>query len=482
MKLFKRQFLFFFVLLVASHSFFAQKREPTVADTFVNKDYHYLKNQIIKSEKDSVKLKSYLHYFVQKAKRENNENELYHYYRHFHFYHSDSKHLVHSDSSIYYAKKLNDNALIGDAYYSKSVVYFFRKDYKKALDNTLTANDYIQKTNDDYLKAKIQYRIANIKLYLGFYEEAILLFQESSSYFSQENDYNNQKGYLKSLGGLAKCYTSLGKYDLATKTLKQGIEVAHEHNFDFDVHYFEKTQGINEYFKKNYKLAIQQLKQALPTIIENKDIPAEATLYFYLGKSFSAINEKQKAMAYFFKVDRILNNATFITPELRENYEILLDYYKQENNTEKQLEYVNGLLDADKVLYQNYQYLSGKIHKEYDTKSLLKEKEQLETALSNQEAKSNAYIGLAVVFAIGLGVFGWFYIKKQRLYKHLFEALMQETVKKLDVKATRKPIAKTIGINQEVVEDLLIKLGRFEEQRLTNFQISLRPIQNIFLR
>ena len=193
MKLFKRQFLFFFVLLVASHSFFAQRREPTVADTFVNKDYHYLKNQIIKSEKDSVKLKSYLHYFVQKAKRENNENELYHYYRHFHFYHSDSKHLVHSDSAIYYAKKLNDNALIGDAYYSKSVVYFFRKDYKKALDNTLTANDYIQKTNDDYLKAKIQYRIANIKLYLGFYEEAILVFQESSSYFSQENDYNNQK-------------------------------------------------------------------------------------------------------------------------------------------------------------------------------------------------------------------------------------------------------------------------------------------------
>lgn len=457
MILFKRQSLFLFALLVSGQFLFAQKRNLTTSDSLSKHNYQYFKTQIALSEKDSLKLKLYPDHFIQKARKENNLKELFHYYRYFHFYHPDNKHLVYADSAIYYAKKLKDNVLIGDAYYSKSVVYFFRKQYKESLDITLMANEYIEKTNDDYLKTKIKYRIANIKLYLGFYEDAIILFKECESYFGKKQDYNNQKGYLKSLNGLAKCYICLGRYDLAFETLELGIKTAKEQNFDFDVQYFAKTQGINEYFKGNHALAVELFQQALPTIIENKDIPAESTLYFYLGKSFSKLKEQEKAMHYFFKVDTILADVSFITPELRENYEILIDYYKEQNDLEQQLEYVNKLLDADVVLNQNYKYLLSKIHKEYDTKSLLQTKNLLEEQLFQQQTRSWMYIGLASVSSVGLGLFAFLYYKKQRFYKQKFQALMQQVKKREGKKAIPKPVSKGIGIHQEIIEDLIKK-------------------------
>ncbi|WP_084625906.1 helix-turn-helix domain-containing protein [Flavobacterium soli] len=466
MLMLKRQFLIFFAFFISSQYFFAQKKAIAISGTLVNKDYEYLKNQISNSEKDSIKLGIHLDYFVKKARNENNLHELCHFYRYYHFYYPENKHFVYADSAIYYAKRIKDNALIGDAYYSKSVVYFFRKQYKESLDATLIANEYVEKTNDDYLKAKIKYRIANIKLYLGFYKDAIVLFKECESYFGQKKDYNNQKGYLKSLSGLAKCYISLGKYDQASTILLLGIKTAEEQNFDFDVQYFAKTQGINEYFKKNYEVAVSQLEQALPTIIENKDISAETTLYFYIGKSLLALHQQGKAMSYFFKVDSVLADETFMTPELRENFEILIDHYKKQNNIEKQLEYVNRLIDADKVLNQNYQYLSGKIHKEYDTKGLLEAKESLEAELSQEEAKSWIYIGFVALLVISLGSIVYLYFKKQRLYKQKFEALLLRQKEQVEVKETPKPIAKNIGINPEVVNNLLKKIERFEKEQL----------------
>lgn len=466
MKPFTRHFLFFFALLVSSQCFFAQNTSGNTSDSLSKRNYDYLKTQIALSEKDSLKLKVYLEYFVQKARKENNLNELFHYYRYFHFYYPENKHLVHADSAIYYAKKLKDNALIGDAYYSKSVVYLFKKQYKESLDVTLIANEYIEKTNDDYLKLKIKYKIANIKLYLGYYDEAIKLYKECIDSFSQFEDYNNKKGLINSYDGLAICYIRSGHYDLASKNIALGIKTAKEQNFDFDVQYFAKTQGINEYYKKNYQVALSQLKQALPTIIENKDLPAETTLNFYIGKSLLGLNEQEKAMPYFFKVDKALEDATFMTVKLRENFEILIDYYKRQNNIEKQLEYINKLIDADVILNQNYQYLSSKIHKEYDTKILLEAKESLQNKLSYEETKAWMYIFLIALLTIGLACFVYFYSKKQKVYKQKFEALLLKQKEQLQVKETPKPIAKNIGINPDVIKDLLKKLEDFEKAAL----------------
>lgn len=344
------------------------------------------------------------------------------------------------------------------------MVYFFRKQYKEALDNDLIASSYIQKTNDEYLKHKIKYSIANIKLYLGFYEEAVALFEECISFFSKTKDYNNQKGYLKSLNGLAKSYSSLGKYDLSSKTIAIGVEAAKQQKFELDVYYFLKTEGVNEYFKKNYSLAIQKLEEALPSVLKNDDTPTATAIYFYLGKCFWELGEQDKAIQYFLELDKTLDDNTFITPELRENYELLIAYYKEKNDVAKQLEYVNKLLKADVTLNQNYKYLLGKMHKEYDTKSLSEAKIALESQLLNQESTFGFYGIIAIVFALGLTSLVFFYYKKHQIYKTRFEALMEKSKTKEKNKSVVNPPVKTIGIKQEITDDLLKKLETFEKE------------------
>jgi AraC-like DNA-binding protein len=314
------------------------------------------------------------------------------------------------------------------------------------------------------LKHKIKYSIANIKVYLGFYEEAVALFEECIYYFSQNTDYNNQKGYLKSLNGMAKSYSSLGKYDLSSKAIAKGTEIAKQQNFELDIHYFAKTEGINEYFKKNYQLAMQKLDEALPTVLKNDDIPSATAIYFYKGKCLLELGKQEKAMEYFFKVDKTFDNNTFITPELRENYEILIAYYKGKNTAEKQLEYVNKLLKADVVLNQNYKYLLGKMHKEYDTKGLNEAKIALENQLLKQQSKFGLYGIIAFLITIVLSVLVFFNYKKHRIYSARFEALMEKSTKKEVIKTKASSPLKTAGIKKEIVDDLLKKLDLFEKE------------------
>ena len=47
---------------------------------------------------------------------------------------------------------------------------------------------------------------------------------------------------------------------------------------------------------------------------------------------------------------------------------------KQRSNSQKQLYYTNQLLKADSIINTDFALLSSKIHREYDTDTLLKEK------------------------------------------------------------------------------------------------------------
>jgi hypothetical protein len=59
------------------------------------------------------------------------------------------------------------------------------------------------------------------------------------------------------------------------------------------------------------------------------------------------------------KVDRIFESKNYIRPDLRENYELLIKYYKGKQDMSKELFYIRKLLKADSVLSGRYAYLSS---------------------------------------------------------------------------------------------------------------------------
>jgi tetratricopeptide (TPR) repeat protein len=208
-----------FATLCLGHPVFGQGSTFRIPDTLERKDYDYLFDRIEESENDSAKQSLYLQSFLYKAKSENNSKEVVNGYKNYVYHSSENLKLIYADSMIYTAKKSMNNALIGSAYLSKGILYYTLKKHNQALDNYLIANDFISKTNDKYLTYKVKYNIANIKYYLGFYDEAISLFRECIAYFKE----NNTDGYLNSLHSLGLCYNHIGNYGLCTDTNEMGI-------------------------------------------------------------------------------------------------------------------------------------------------------------------------------------------------------------------------------------------------------------------
>lgn len=402
------------ILLLIVHCAFAQRTTNSRVDTLKYKSFDYLHNQFGNTINEPARSTIYATALLHKAKKEKvNFNHLALAYKACIINSEPSSRLFYADSMISYAKKTNSDELIGSSYLTKGIIHYHRLEHMRALDNYLIADRYISQIDNPALAHKAKYEIAKIKYYLGFYDEAIALLRECVVFFKEEND----RAYLNSLHMLGQCYTRIGKYDLATETNNLAIEegrLFEETGMEF---YFEHSEGINQCFKENYPVAIKKLTAALPEIIHLKDYANEAIAYFYIGKSHWSLKQREKAVAYFKKVDQIFKKEKYILPDLRKGYEYLIDYHKERKNTDLQLYYIDQLLKVDKILAQDYKYLLKKIVKEYDTKELINAKNDIENAILITRVTACIVVVLMALIIIHL-------TKKNRRNKKLFEELM----------------------------------------------------------
>jgi AraC-like DNA-binding protein len=439
----------------------AQEIHFKIPDTLRNKDYDYLSERIEQSENDSSKQSLYLRSYLVKSKSEKNLKKVVNGYKNYAHYSPENLKLIYADSMVYTAKKTMDNALIGSSYLSKGIIYYSQKKHNYALDNYLIANNYISKTNDKYLIYKTKYNIAQIKYFLGFYDEAISLFRECIGYFKE----NSVGGYLNSLHSLGICYNRIGNYGLCTDTNLLGIAEGRRLDNNEMRDYFIHSEGVNQYFKGNYALAIKKITYALPTIHKYKDFANEAVGYFYIGKSYWDLKNPQMAIPYFKKVDAVFNDKGYIRPDLRNNYELLISYFKSQNNLNSQLYYIEKLLKVDSVISNRYRYVSRKITKEYDTKELLFQKNNIQKLFDKR--KYNDYIFTSIILFLFLAVVLLVYrsIRIRKVYRQRFDELMKKS--ETATKVESKNIANGIeDINQDTVASILKQLEKFEKDKM----------------
>jgi AraC-like DNA-binding protein len=423
----------------------AQQNNFVIPDSLSTKNYEYFSNNILYEEKDSIKERLYAQSWLAKAKREKNFPQMALSYKAL-IYKNDKKlQLIYADSMLTAAKRTTDIELIGSVYMTRGAVYYDRKEQMKALDNYLIADEYISKTNNHYLIYKAKYVIGLIKYHLGFYDEAIALFKECLGYFKEENS----RAYLNSLHSLGLCYNRIGKYKLCSHINKTGLsEGLRFKNLEMEP-YFIHSEGVNQYFKHNYSDAIKKLRVALPTMIHNKDFANETTAYFYIGKSYWTQKLQEKALPYLKKIDDAFQKQKYIRPDLREAYEILIDYYQQRNNKELELYYVTALLKVDQVLIKDYKYLSGKVHKEYDTKNLIQTQKNIE----------QYWTIIITIMTVIIIILVYRHYKNKRLFEELMNR-KPETHQSLASNNTSKETE--LDINPEVITAILKNLEKFE--------------------
>ncbi|WP_312902753.1 helix-turn-helix domain-containing protein [Chryseobacterium taichungense] len=442
-------------------------------------DYYHLRNKYEDFAENDSKAFPYIQPYINKAKKEKNYEKLVQGYKDAVFYSFfDDQKLKYADSMVWAANLSRDKDLLIIAHIDKGVIYYYNyKKYQLALNEYLEAYQYSKNTTNDYLKYQNLYHIGVVKSYLGYYDEAAELFDKCLVYYREKarsklhpNEiYNNKKGYLNSLHQLIICYRHSGKYRELDAAIQKGLsEVGNNPEYAQEKAYFLLSKGIEEYTGKQYHQALSDLAQSLPSIRNSRDFARLSVNYFFIGKSYLELEDSKQSVIYFKKIDSIFNKHQFILPELRENYEILINYSKKHNDQAQQLYYTSQLLKADSIMAKDFSYLSPKIHKDYDTKTLLEEKNKLQKI----NYLVTVIIILLIIWAIGLIMLFAKKQKKAKEIKQQYILLEEKFVKDNDVVVPNTLEApnifleeKKINLHEKKVEELLRKLKTFENKK-----------------
>nr|WP_315200663.1 helix-turn-helix domain-containing protein [uncultured Flavobacterium sp.] len=447
--------------MLLSQFIMGQKNMYLAADSLENKSYDYLDEKIYELRKDSTKASVYLFAYLHKAKREHNWKEAANAYQNILHQSPEKLRLIYADSMILAAKKTNEDAVIGAAYLSKGIVYYGQKRQIEAMDNYLTANRFISKTSDKYQIHKVKYHMALIKFYIGLYDEAISLLKECVAYYKD----SEPRPYLNSLHSLGLCYNKIGDYGRCSETNILGLSECSRLKIKEMIPYFNHSEGINDYYKKNYASSIQNIQSSLDEIKENKDFANESIGNFYIGKSYWSTNQKNKALPYFQKVDEIFKKKNYLRPDLRQVYELLITYYKTKDDLNSQLYYVDQLLKADTLLIETNKYLIGKIYKEYDTKELVSEREKIKEQLARQKYYDFIWAGVILLSFLTIVFLTYRHFKNRSLYKKKFEELMAQLNDAKNKPKFKNENAAILDINSDTVSIVLKQLEKFERDK-----------------
>jgi len=401
----------------------------------------------------------FLKRYMDLARAEGNKAEIVAAYKEM-LHECPAKHrLAYADSMLVAAKTAKDDDLIGASYLTKGILYYKDNEHQMALDNYVEANRYLVRSRDQYLRHKVKYSIAQIKFYLGYYQEAIALFRECITYYKHEDILP----YLKSLHGITVCYILTDDLQQASHMNAIALEESARLGSKDMLPYIESASGIISYKSGDFESAVNNLSYALPLIRKDGDYPNEAITQFFLGKSYWDTGRREKAVTAFKAVDEIFLAKKYLRPDLRQSYEYLIKYYYNKQMRDQELVYVERLLKADSVLGREFRYLVSKIHKEYDTAELIAEKEEIQSQLARSH-----YSGLLLKGAVGFLVAAIAYLayrqrRLKRLHRQRFEELLAGRPERLPAEQGKNP--KALTINPVIVIHIRNKIAEFEHKR-----------------
>jgi len=425
-------------------------------DSLDRKDYRYLFSRIRQSKDNTVLQKVYLESFLKKAKAEKDWELLVTAYKNYVDCTDSELKIMYTDSMLIVANRSGSDKLIGSAYLSRGIVFYGLKRHEQALENYLAAGPFIEKSNDDYLKYKLKYNIAHEKYYLKKNEEAIQLFSSCLEYFKE----NNPRAYLNTLHSIGLCYNSEGNYGKSEAMVTLGYREANRlNNHDMDC-YFLHLDGQNQYCKRNYALAIQNLKKSIPAIEEQNDYANVAVADFYIAKSYWAMKRYREAVPYLKRVANVFDEREYIRPDLRENFELLIRFYKNQNQPKEVLFYVDRLLKADSILISTHDHLYDTIHKHYDTRTLVQEKQRMEQLLAN-ERSMKSILKVSLVAASVTVVLLTIWLINRRRQDRIFRKLLSENKK--EAPRVEKDIPRELDIAPDTVTKIVRLLEKWEQ-------------------
>ena len=438
-----RKILFFYSLLLCNAAVMHAQKTSVPAQKQGSWEWYAL--MVDSSEANPSKSRAFAKSWLQKAKSLDQLKQQAAAYTALMHLAPQNQKMAWSDSIIVAAELSGDDTTTGQAYISRGVQQFRARQYGLALKDYLVANSFVAKTKDRYLENKVRFMIAQLKYAMGYTDEAQSMFAECKSYFKDRED----RAYLRAVHGLALCYVREGEWKKAGTEIAGGILQAYEYDDGDMVPYLMQAHGMNEFVRKDYRSSIRQLKMALPAIIDNSDFANESLLWLYMGKNYWALKQKDTAVFYFRKVDKIFQKYGFITPEAREAYVRIASWYEAAGDNSNHVHYLKMLQQAHKFVEERYYPVRETLLREYSPD------ERLQKAESGILRERLVYGTVVAILAV---IILWFLYRKGR------KRVANEPV---DLPVVRKKTAAEhfASINPEIVASVLQKLEVFKKKK-----------------
>lgn len=442
-------------------------------DSLKELSYKDLDSKLLDNRKKLKNSYIYAKAILLKAKEEDNINEIINGYSLLGYESNNfSINLKFSDSAIKTAKDRNQEQL-AYLFYTRGNIYYGEKKLKNALNCFLRANEW-SKIYSNRMINQINYSIGLIKNTQGNYDEAICIYKKCEE---NSKKYKNSNYPLYILG-LSELYNKINNIELSEKYIQKGITSCKEYeDGESYLPYFFSNRGKNYLKKHQYQKAIQYLKGNLNTIKKNNDFSNYAENNFFIGECYWNLNKRDKAIEYYKKVDSVFSVKKDIYLQTIPTYNRLIEYYKKKQNYKDVLFYTEQFIKADKVLDENYKYLTNKIAKKYDIQNIIASKQEVVLSLKKDNSFSNSII--KILFIAVIFIFSLFYINNKKRnaeiinQKKLFEEYKREREQqlindsKLNQIAIERVKKKTIeNIDENVVAHILNCLKQFEEEKM----------------
>lgn len=409
----------FSILLFLSGFIYAQK---SIVDALSEFNYSQLKSKFDDYyDNDKVsESKIIAQYYLQKAKKEKNNLQIAEGYILIHFNEDFPTALKYIDSLEIITKNIKGSLYPTRTYLMKGNLYFKYDYLKKALDNYIIALQYAKDQKDQKQIAYANINIAYLNNYLGKYAEAAKIFRY---YLYNPNNITNESQHNQIRVSLINCYIELNKLDSANILIKEGQTSAFTGKSKYSVNQYLYFSGYSNLKQKKYTIAINELAKTYNFFSSINDNNANYALYS-LGKCYDGLNNKEKAVEYFIRLDSNIQKTNITFPELREVYTYIIDYYKKKNDKEKQLYYIDRFLKVDKKLDEQFEYLSTELPKKYDTPKLLQEKEDIINDLKNRKTFLYTSIGLLLIILLILAYLYYNSKKTEKKHKQIAQDLI----------------------------------------------------------
>lgn len=383
-------------------------------------------------------------YYLKKARSEKNEAQIAEAYVMLHFDQPLPVALKYLDSLQTITKKSKENIYPARTYLLRGNLYFRSENLQSALNNYLLGLKYAKEKQNKRQIALANIGIAYLNNYIGKHAETA----KTLRYYAYKADYMNDDERTRLKLNLADAYIEINKMDSAYILIQEGLRTS-EKNKDVFSHY--ENLGLMGFYhlkQEKYKAAIENLIPCEKFYFEKNNLSKRGQHYtlLNLGKSYAGLQDKEKAVACFTKIDSLVLKTDYFYPELREVYTYLLNYYKEHHDKEKQLYYVERFLQVDNILDTRFRYISRELPRRYDAPMLQQEKESITSEL--EKRKTLFYIVLSCLLISHLLFINFYFKYKRSERKH--KMIAQDLLQSVNAKNDHQYEIKEEAVSQQI--------------------------------